>query len=208
MSASHQKSSGAPPFVGIVFGLLLAAAGTWLANSDAQQSIVDATAGMGLPLNPGKTVATIGVFLILFPVVKMFFTDPLDEAITARNENLENTFTEAEQLRADMTQMKLDYERQLTETEANAREQIQAQIKEAQELRKTLNAEAQAQAEEYKQRAIAEIDAERQRALTDLRVNVTNLSLMATERILSENMDNDRNRRLIDDFLATAEVKG
>jgi F-type H+-transporting ATPase subunit b len=106
-----------------------------------------------------------------------------------------------------MTQMKADYERQLATTEANAREQIQAQIKEAQDFRKALQAEAQGQADEYKQRAIAEIESEKQRVLTDLRVNVTTLSLMATERILGENMDSDRNRRLIDDFLATAEVK-
>jgi F-type H+-transporting ATPase subunit b len=68
-------------------------------------------------------------------------------------------------------------------------------------------ADAQRQADEYKQRAIAEIDGERKRVLTDLRLEVTKLSLAATEKLLGENVDTDRNRKLVDDFLATVEVK-
>lgn len=208
--STKTKQSGFPVILGIIVGIALMFGGMYLSVNEPIAAIADLEHDLelqGILIDIGKTVAVIGVFLILFPVIKSFFVKPLEDAIHERNSELEKTFTEAEQLRADMTQMKSDYERRIGETEANAREQIQAQIKEAQELRKTLNAEAQAQADEYKQRAIAEIEAEKQRALTDLRVNVTNLSLQATERLLGENMDNDKNRRLIDEFLSKVEVK-
>lgn len=161
---------------------------------------------MGIPFDPGKTLAAIGVFLILFKVIEQFYLNPLRDAIDTRNSDLERTFTEAENLRAQMDSMKSDYERRLAETEADARQKIQAQIKEAQELRKTLMAEASSKADEMVRRAQDEIAAERDRALGGIRMHVANLTLQATEKVLSENMDNERNRKLIDEFLDKVEV--
>lgn len=207
MSASPSNKTS--PWPGIIIGLVLMLAGMYVSVNmkEALKPIYEPLEGAGLPLDLGKTVAAIGVFLILFPVIRSFFIDPLDEAIRSRNTELEKTFNEVETLRSDMTQMKSNYERQLAETEASAREQIQAQVKEAQELRKTLMAEATARADEMLQKATEEIAAEKSKALTEIRVQVASLTLMASERILSENMDNDRNRRLVEEFLDKVEVK-
>ena len=203
---AEQKKGGLSPIIGIVLGAGLMFAGMYV-SKNVKLGFVDALAEMGIPLDPGKTVAVIGVLLILFPVIRSFFIDPLADAINGRNNELEKTFTEAETLRTEMTQMKTDYERRLTETEASAREQIQAQVREAQELRKTLMTEASAKADEMLRKAQEDIQAEKARALTEIRIHVANLSLSATEKLLGENMDSDKNRRLIDDFLSTAEAK-
>ncbi len=206
MSQEHNEKGGAPAIVLIVIGVVLMFGGMILSDQTKEAAFIKALAEQGIPLDIGKTVATIGVFMILFPVIKSFFTNPLQEAIGQRNTDLERTFSEAESLRGQMTEMKADYERRLVETEAQAREQIQAQIREAQDLRKTLMAEATQQADSMKKRAQEEIEAERDRALTGIRLQVANLTLQATERILGENMDTDRNRRLIDEFLDQIEV--
>jgi F-type H+-transporting ATPase subunit b len=174
--------------------------------STAKVIDLSALAEQGIPLDLGKTIATIGVLLILFPVIKFFFITPLMEAIQTRNSDLEKTFSEAENLRAEMASMKTDYERRLADTEAKAREQIQAQIREAQELRKSLMAEATARADEMVKRAQDEIEAERQKALGGIRLQVANLSLLAAERILKENVDTERNRKIVDEFIDTVEV--
>lgn len=203
-----KKGPNASAIIGmLIFGIILMVAGFWAYTNGSFKAVEGPLAEQGIPLALGKTIASIGVLLILFKVLDVFFFSPLDEAITGRTKELEHTFGEAESLRAEMTQLKSDYEKRLTETEASAREQIQAQIKEAQDLKKELMADAQRKAEEYKQQAISEIDTEKRKALTDLRVHVTNLSLQATEKLLTENVDNDRNRKIIDDFLATVEVK-
>jgi F-type H+-transporting ATPase subunit b len=203
---AEQKKGGLSPILGIVFGLVLMFGGMWVSKNWKPEFLKTLEEG-GIPLDPGKTVAVIGVMLILFPVIRMFFIDPLADAINGRNSELEKTFTEAETLRTEMTQMKSDYEKRLVETEASAREQIQSQIREAQELRKTLMAEASAKADEMLRKAQEDIQAEKARALTEIRVHVATLSLGATEKLLGENMDSDKNRRLIDDFLATTEAK-
>ncbi|MES1228304.1 MAG: F0F1 ATP synthase subunit B [Armatimonadota bacterium] len=194
----------------LIIGLILMVGGMWLSTSEQGKSMLSfqaKLAEMGIPLDLGKTVAIIGVFLILFPVIDLFFLRPLQEAIGNRTRELESTFTEAESLRSQMGQLKTDYEQRLAKTEADAREQIQAQIKEAQELKKSLTADAVAKTEEMKRVAEAEIEAQKKQVLGELRVHVATLSLQASEKIMKENMDNDRNRKLIDDFLSTVEVK-
>ncbi len=203
---AEQKKGGLSPILGIVVGTALMFGGMYVSKNVKIDFLADLEK-QGIPLDPGKTIAVIGVLLILFPVIRIFFIDPLAEAINGRNSELEKTFTEAESLRTEMTQMKSDYERRLTETEASAREQIQAQVREAQELRKTLMAEATAKADELLRKAQEDIQTEKARALTDIRVHVANLSLSATEKLLGENMDSEKNRRLIDDFLASTEAK-
>ncbi|CAN1499283.1 AtpF F0F1-type ATP synthase, subunit b [Fimbriimonadaceae bacterium] len=206
--SNEQKSSGSP-IVGIIIGAVLMVGGTYLslnAKALGVGGIQETLEGQGIPLDFGKTIGTIGVFLILFPVIKSFFIKPLQDAIQERNSDLERTFTEAENLRTEMERMKSDYDRRLAESEANAREQIQSQIREAQNLRSSLMAEAATRADALVQQATAEIEAEKQKVLVELRTHVVDLALAAAEKVVGENMDSERNRRLVDDYINSVEV--
>lgn len=209
MSQETQKSGGAPTIVLVVIGLVLMLGGANVsANPPAFLAFQKDLEAQGIPLDLGKTVAAIGVFLILFPVINTFFLKPLQEAIDQRTQSLESTFADAENLRAEMAQMKSDYEKRIMQTEEDARNQIQSQIKEAQELRTQMMNEANARVEEMQRKAREEMEAERNKVLAEVRLHVADLSLQATEKLLNENVDNERNRRLIDEFIATAEVPG
>jgi F-type H+-transporting ATPase subunit b len=206
--SNEQKSSGSP-IVGIIIGAVLMVGGTYLslnAKALGVGGIQETLEGQGIPLDFGKTIGTIGVFLILFPVIKSFFIKPLQDAIQERNSDLERTFTEAENLRTEMERMKSDYDRRLAESEANAREQIQSQIREAQNLRSSLMAEAATRADALVQQATAEIEAEKKKVLVELRTHVVDLALAAAEKVVGENMDSERNRRLVDDYINSVEV--
>lgn len=206
MSNPEPKPSSLPKvLISIVIGAIIMVAGAWFSTTQ-HPAFQEKLAEQGIPLDLGKTIATIGVFIILFPVIDFFFLTPLRQAINERTTSLETTFSEAEQLRAEMTRMKTDYDRRLAETEAAAREQIQGQIKEAQALRSRLEAEAAARAEEMTRRASEEIESDRRRVMTELRLEVVNLTLGATEKLLGENMDTERNRKLINDFVNKVEV--
>lgn len=191
-----------------VVGAILMVGGTMISlQNPSIMKWEDSLAEQGIPIDLGASVAVIGVFLILFKVLDIFFFTPLHDAIDGRTTELENTFSEAENLRSEMAQLKSDYEKRLADTEASAREQIQAQIKEAQDLKKTLMADAQTQADAYKKSAMEEIDSEKNKILSELRIHVADLSLKATEKILNANIDQERNRKLVDEFLDTVEVK-
>ena len=50
--------------------------------------------------------------------------------------------------------------------------------------------------------AVGEIDAERQKALGDVRAQVAELALQAAGKVVGETMSDQRERRLVDEFLA------
>lgn len=203
MSSSASKSSLPYPVMAVI-GAVLMVGGTYFSLKVTNP--LASLGEMGIPIDLGSTIATVGVLLIVFPLIKMFFTDPLSQAIGERNENLEHTFAEAESLRAEMTKTRTEYEARLVAAEASAREHIEAQIKEAQKLRQTLMNEAATRADAMIDKAQQEIAAEREKILTGLRNQVVELSLVAAERIIGENMDTDRNRKLVDEFVNGLEV--
>lgn len=202
--SNPSKRSGLPYWVVFIIGVILMMGGYYISqNTHEMQAEL---AKQGIPLDLGLTVAVVGVLMILFPVLNSFYFKPLADAINERTHALESTFGEAETLRSEMTKMKSDYEQRLAATEAEARSQIQAQIREAQNLRQTLMTEASAKADEMVKRAQQEIEAEKQKVLGQLRREVVNLTISASERILGENMDSDKNRRLVTEFIDSVEV--
>jgi F-type H+-transporting ATPase subunit b len=204
--STPQKSSGLPYIVKFIIGVVLMVGGVFISQQTAE--LRHTLEEKGIPLDLGITVAVIGVFIILIPVLNTYYFKPLSDAINERTHALEATFGEAESLRSEMTKMRNEYEQRLVATEAEARSQIQAQIKEAQDLRQTLMSEATSKADEMVKRAQQEIEAEKFKVLGQLRAEVVNLTLSATERILGENMDSDRNRKLVAEFIDKVEVPG
>lgn len=192
----------------VVIGIVLMAGGFYVSKEDPfhMKPALETLEHQGIPLDPGKTVSAIGVFLILFQLIKSFYFNPLDEAIHNRTSELENTFSEAEGLRSEINQMRTDYEARLAKTEVEAREQIQTQVREAQALGQQLRAEAAAQAEEMKRSASSEIAAERDKVMRELQISVVNLTLQATEKLLGENVDSEKNRKLVEEFIQQVEA--
>ncbi|MBI1756841.1 MAG: F0F1 ATP synthase subunit B [Fimbriimonas ginsengisoli] len=203
MSTERNSGGAAAVVVATVIGIGLMMGGMYV-SLNVHLGFVEAMNKSGIPFDPGKTVSMMGVLLILFPVIRIFFIAPLAAAIGGRTSELERTFAEAEELRGEMTKMRSEYEHRLVQTEADARERIQAEIKKAQELGQALRAEAASHADELRRKAEREIEAEKNRVLTELRLHVVNLSLGATEKLLGENMDSATNRKLVQDFVDKA----
>jgi len=205
MSTPNKTSAGTAGIMAVI-GIALMLGGVYASNAKSFESIEKRLDAQGIPLNLGITFATIGVFLILFKVVETFFILPLGEAIHNRTSDLERTFAEAESLRNEMAAMRTEYERKLVETEADARAKIQAQISEAQQLRQTLMSEATEKADQLVARAQQEIQSEKAKVIVELRTSVVDIALSAAEKVIGENMNSDRNRKLVEDFINKVEV--
>jgi F-type H+-transporting ATPase subunit b len=53
-----------------------------------------------------------------------------------------------------------------------------------------------------RERAAAEIESEKQRAITELRREVADLALRAAGKVVGETLTSERERRLVEEFLA------
>jgi len=208
--ANSSESKGVPYVIKLPVGILMMVAGFYLSityfATENPPGWVKAIQGFGVPIDLGQTIMAIGVLLIVFPLVNTFFIMPLHEAIQNRNSELESTFAQADNLRTEMQTMRSDYEHRLQETEAQAREQIQSSIREAQQLRQTLMSEATEKADALVAEARGRIEQERDNIIRDLRLHVVDLTLAAAERVIGENMNDDVNRKLVNEFIDKVEV--
>lgn len=186
----------------ILVGLVVIAIGTYVKG----QPWTTPEMFKPLGLDMGKTIVGIGFFLLFAPVIRIYFYTPLKEAIDERDNKLEATFSEAESLKARMEELRGSYEKKLAESEAEARAKIQAALQEAQGMKESIIAEAKLQADEIREKAKQDIERERAKIMTDLRAQAVDLTLIATEKLIGASMDADRQRKLAQEFIETAEV--
>lgn len=210
---ASENSKGVPYIVKLVVGLAMAVGGFKLSqmaqdsvNGGGLYNMTHSLGEMGIPIDIGITIAVIGVFLIVFPAIQSFYLKPLEEAVNDRTSRLENTFTEAETLRSEMTQMRTDYEARLVKAESEARAAIQDEIKKAQDLRAQMQAEVAAQRADMLAKADEDIAAQRAGVISQLRTQTVNLTMNATEKLIGTKLDAETDRKLIEDFIANAEV--
>ena len=94
--------------------------------------------------------------------------------------------------------------------DGEARREAQALVaaaqKSAQELRDADIAATREELERLREKAAADIAAERDRALADLRAQVADLALAAAGKVVGETMTDARQRRLVEEFLADRAV--
>ena len=78
----------------------------------------------------------------------------------------------------------------------------------ASETREQDIAATRAELDRMRVRATAEIEAEKQRAIAELRGEVADLALAAAGRVVGESMTGDRQRKLVADFLSESGSAG
>ena len=93
----------------------------------------------------------------------------------------------------------------LAEARKEANDILTRAQKISQETRDADIAATKGELERMRERAADEIEAEKQRAIAELRGEVADLALAAAARVVGETMNDDRQRRLVREFIASAD---
>ncbi len=147
-------------------------------------------------------------FLVLLWAMNFFLFKPIGQAMAERQQTIKATYDQLEADRQQMEALRADYEQRLASIEAEAREKIQGAIRDAQTARDQIIQEANTRGREMITRAEAEVAREREQALITLRQQVVDLALGAATKVIGDSLDEPRQRRLIDDFIATSTQDG
>ncbi len=160
---------------------------------------------MGLGLNLGTIVVEIVSFLIFLFFMSKFAFPPIEKILRERRERIEGAIEEARKDREEAARLKQQFEEQI----ASARHEAQSLIERAQRTADLQAQETIQSAREEATRLVAmartEIEGEKREALREIRSEVAELSLAIAGRVLREELDTARQRKLVDEFLSTAE---
>ena len=141
-------------------------------------------------------------FLVFTVILYLAFGKQVSAMLAARRERIEQGIRDAEQARADRESAETERLAALTEARREANEILARAQKVAQETRDADIAATKEELERLRVRASEEIAAEKQRALAELRGEVADLALQAAGRVVRETMTDQRQRRLVEEFLA------
>jgi len=160
----------------------------------------------GLTVNLFWILVAAANFAVFFMIAWKVVIEPLGERLQARRERIEQGLKDADAARRDRESAAEQRQAVLNEARREAGEIIQRAQKSADEAREKGVADTQAEIDRMRARAVADIDTERKRALADVRGQVAELALAAAGAVVGETMSTDREKRLVDEFLAQVSV--
>jgi F-type H+-transporting ATPase subunit b len=158
----------------------------------------------GVTINFFWVIVSALNFLFFFALIWMFAFRPLGAILTARRERIEQGLKDAEQARHDRESAEQERLATLADARREANDILARSQKVAQETREADIKATKDELERLRERAAAEIDAEKNRALADLRSEVADLALAAAGKVVGESMTGERQRKLVAEFLAEA----
>jgi F-type H+-transporting ATPase subunit b len=142
-------------------------------------------------------------FVVFFLLIWQFAFKPVSQMLADRRERIEQGLKDAEQARRDRENAEAERVAALSEARKEANEILTRAQRVAQETRDADIAATREELERMRERAAGEIEAEKQRAITELRTEVADLALAAASRVIGESLDGERQRKLVREFLAS-----
>jgi F-type H+-transporting ATPase subunit b len=160
-----------------------------------------ATEEAGFQINLFWVVAQAVTFLLFLAILYFAAFKRIGGVLEERRSAIEQGLRDAEQARRDREGAEAERIATLNEARREANEILTRSQKVAQESREADIAATREELERLRTRATAEIEAEKQRAMTELRAEVADLALSAASRVVGESMTDARQRRLVEEFL-------
>lgn len=154
----------------------------------------------------GTVIVELVTFLVMLAILARYVYPEIVRLAEARQRVVAEQLKEAEQSRADAEERLKEAEAKLADARKTAQSVIDAASKSGEQLRQELRQKAEEESRRTVEAARKEIEAERDEAVRSVRREVSELVVAATEKVIGETLDDDRQRKLIDK--AIAEVAG
>lgn len=155
----------------------------------------------GLFPNVPTVIAQLLATLILFLVLKKLVWKPMTEFLNKRQEVIIGELESAKQANNEANQLKQEYEEALGEAKTKAQNIVETAKIQAEERKEVILEEAKKEANYTKEKALLDIEQERAIAEKELKEHVVEVALEAAEKIINENVNNETNRKMINDFI-------
>ncbi|HZL47586.1 MAG TPA: F0F1 ATP synthase subunit B [Solirubrobacteraceae bacterium] len=158
--------------------------------------------------NLGVMIWTLIAFLIAVYLLSKLAFPRITEALDKRQKTIEDSIDSAEQTREEAQQLLAEYRQRLQEARAQSEEIVQHARQTAERHEREAKEGAREIAAEAARRAQRDIEAATQRALGELRKEVADLTIMATEKVTRKSLDDTDQKRLVEEALGELDFSG
>ena len=150
----------------------------------------------------GLMIWTLVVFAIAMWVLAKFAFPRIAEALDKRQRAIEESIDYAERTRTQADELLAEYRERLAEARSQADEIVARARRTGEHAEAESMADAKRKREELMDQTRREIEQETKRAVEEIRNQVADLTVLATERVTRRTLTGDDQRKLVEDAVA------
>ncbi|MBE6856416.1 MAG: F0F1 ATP synthase subunit B [Ruminococcus sp.] len=139
--------------------------------------------------------------ILLFILLKIFLFKPLRKMMDERTASIQNDIDSAEKAKLEARELAEANRETLAQARKEAQNIIEQAKQEAASVKSELLKSSQEEAKQLIDSANKNIAVERQKALQEAQSQIADLAIAAASKIVGENLGDENNRRLVDNFL-------
>jgi len=152
----------------------------------------------GLLAINGTLIAEIVAFLLMLGVLARWVYPPIIKAAEARQLQIKQQLEQAEKARQEAEARLQAAQDEILKARLQAGQIIEQANRAAERIQQEAQEKAREEARRIVESASRDIDAERQRATQAIRLQMADIVTEAVRRIVGENLDGERHRKLIE----------
>jgi F-type H+-transporting ATPase subunit b len=151
--------------------------------------------------NVGLMVWTLLLFFISMGILAKLAFPRISQALEKRQHAIEDSIDAAEHTRQEADRLLAEYRERLREARGQAEEIVQRARQAAEVHARDAQTEAHSRREQMMEQTRREIEAETRRAIEEIRTEVADLTVVATEKVTRKVLTEEDQRRLVDEAL-------
>jgi F-type H+-transporting ATPase subunit b len=156
---------------------------------------------------PGLMVWTIVTFVIVLWFLRRFAFGRIQGLIDQRRDRIREALDEADRAREEARKLREEVRRERGEAKAEREKILEESRRQGQRLHEQARRQADEDLKERLEKNLEELEAENARWREQIRRDVVELTLLASEKVTGKVLDADDQRRLIDETIAELDVK-
>jgi F-type H+-transporting ATPase subunit b len=150
----------------------------------------------------GLNLFNVGVLALILAFV---LYKPIRKGLKNRTDRIQGELTHAAKEMADATDLKYQYEQKLQEIDREREEILSEARKAATDIGHRIQADAKKEADLIRKRAAASVEAEWDRAQTEMRTAIIDVSAVMAEKFVSLAINKDTHDKLFDETVSDLE---
>jgi F-type H+-transporting ATPase subunit b len=152
--------------------------------------------------NVGLMIWTLLLFGISLYILAKVAFPRISEALDRRQHAIEESIDHAERIKVEADELLEQYRERLKESRQQAEDILGRARKSAEARENEAVEEAKARREQLMEQTRKEIESETRRALEDIRREVADLTVLATEKVTRKTLSEDDQQRLVEEALS------
>ncbi len=153
----------------------------------------------------GTIFWTLLTFLTMVWILKRFAWKPLLAAIDAREKSIRDAIEQADRDRTQAEGLVKEHRELLADARRERAEAVDQGKRDAERVRDEILAKARAQRDQVLKQTEEQVEAGLRKARGELRSTAVDLAILAAEKLLTRNLDDATQRKLVEEHLADLE---